>query len=278
MARDITTGDFTRSWNALLAAVATTPGEDFDRPSGCRGWLVRDLVCHLVVDAQDVPHHARHTCRHRAHGGRDDVLGPRRSAHRRRPAGRARPAAGRRLRRPRAAEVPPGRRGFRGRAGGRTRRPRRPREHQGQGADRRRLPHGVRPRMDAAPPGPRRPSAVRPEAPGRDAGLRPHRAGTDRGRPVPRGTVRHGRPAARHGPAHAHRRRDGRAGRPHRAAAADPGLTSSGRGQAKAAAPGIGGPPPSVSGVTLSTSCWPARRTRRHRRCRSGPSCSPGPT
>ena len=28
--------------------------EDFAQPSGCRGWLVRDLVCHLVIDAQDV--------------------------------------------------------------------------------------------------------------------------------------------------------------------------------------------------------------------------------
>lgn len=24
------------------------------RPSGCTGWLVRDLVCHLIIDAQDV--------------------------------------------------------------------------------------------------------------------------------------------------------------------------------------------------------------------------------
>ncbi|MFI8202451.1 maleylpyruvate isomerase N-terminal domain-containing protein [Streptomyces sp. NPDC085937] len=46
--------DFSRSWSALLAAVADVPDEDFDRPSGCRGWLVRDLVCHLVIDAQDV--------------------------------------------------------------------------------------------------------------------------------------------------------------------------------------------------------------------------------
>ncbi|AHH21426.1 mycothiol maleylpyruvate isomerase N-terminal domain-containing protein [Nocardia nova SH22a] len=45
---------FTRSWSALLAAVADLPDEDFERPSGCRGWLVRDLVCHLVIDAQDV--------------------------------------------------------------------------------------------------------------------------------------------------------------------------------------------------------------------------------
>ncbi|WP_037306811.1 maleylpyruvate isomerase N-terminal domain-containing protein [Amycolatopsis orientalis] len=45
---------FSRSWAALLAAVAETPDEDFAKPSGCAGWLVRDLVCHLVIDAQDV--------------------------------------------------------------------------------------------------------------------------------------------------------------------------------------------------------------------------------
>ncbi|MFF5011674.1 maleylpyruvate isomerase N-terminal domain-containing protein [Streptomyces sp. NPDC001165] len=45
---------FARSWTALRTAVAETPDEDFDRPSGCAGWLVRDLVCHLVIDAQDV--------------------------------------------------------------------------------------------------------------------------------------------------------------------------------------------------------------------------------
>ncbi|MFD5247280.1 maleylpyruvate isomerase N-terminal domain-containing protein [Amycolatopsis sp. NPDC058340] len=45
---------FSRSWAALLAAVAETPDEDFGKPSGCAGWLVRDLVCHLVIDAQDV--------------------------------------------------------------------------------------------------------------------------------------------------------------------------------------------------------------------------------
>ncbi|GAA3507308.1 maleylpyruvate isomerase N-terminal domain-containing protein [Streptomyces showdoensis] len=45
---------FSRSWSALLSAVADTPDEDFARPSGCAGWLVRDLVCHLVIDAQDV--------------------------------------------------------------------------------------------------------------------------------------------------------------------------------------------------------------------------------
>ncbi|QKW07317.1 maleylpyruvate isomerase N-terminal domain-containing protein [Streptomyces sp. NA04227] len=45
---------FSRSWTALLAAVAALDDEDFAQPSGCRGWLVRDLVCHLVIDAQDV--------------------------------------------------------------------------------------------------------------------------------------------------------------------------------------------------------------------------------
>jgi uncharacterized protein (TIGR03083 family) len=45
---------FARSWTALLAAVANLSDEDFARPSGCAGWLVRDLVCHLVIDAQDV--------------------------------------------------------------------------------------------------------------------------------------------------------------------------------------------------------------------------------
>ncbi|GAA5152542.1 maleylpyruvate isomerase N-terminal domain-containing protein [Amycolatopsis dongchuanensis] len=47
-------GLFSRSWTALRAAVAGIPDEDFDRPSGCRGWLVRDVVCHLVIGAQDV--------------------------------------------------------------------------------------------------------------------------------------------------------------------------------------------------------------------------------
>ncbi|GAA2662590.1 maleylpyruvate isomerase N-terminal domain-containing protein [Streptomyces lunalinharesii] len=45
---------FSRSWAALRAAVAALPDEDFARPSGCTGWLVRDLVCHLIIDAQDV--------------------------------------------------------------------------------------------------------------------------------------------------------------------------------------------------------------------------------
>ncbi|MFI7144479.1 maleylpyruvate isomerase N-terminal domain-containing protein [Nonomuraea sp. NPDC050022] len=45
---------FSRSWTALRTAVAEISDEDFERPSGCVGWLVRDLVCHLVIDAQDV--------------------------------------------------------------------------------------------------------------------------------------------------------------------------------------------------------------------------------
>ncbi|MBO2456620.1 maleylpyruvate isomerase N-terminal domain-containing protein [Actinomadura violacea] len=45
---------FERSWTELLAAVAELPDDDFERPSGCAGWLVRDLACHLVIDAQDV--------------------------------------------------------------------------------------------------------------------------------------------------------------------------------------------------------------------------------
>ncbi|RDI63858.1 maleylpyruvate isomerase N-terminal domain-containing protein [Nocardia pseudobrasiliensis] len=45
---------FSRSWTALRSAVAELADEDFERPSGCTGWLVRDLVCHLIIDAQDV--------------------------------------------------------------------------------------------------------------------------------------------------------------------------------------------------------------------------------
>ncbi|MFH9427556.1 maleylpyruvate isomerase N-terminal domain-containing protein [Streptomyces sp. NPDC017615] len=48
------TDGFSLSWSALRAAVAGLADADFGRPSGCAGWLVRDLVCHLVIDAQDV--------------------------------------------------------------------------------------------------------------------------------------------------------------------------------------------------------------------------------
>ncbi len=45
---------FSRSWSALRATVAELHDEDFALPSGCTGWLVRDLVCHLVIGAQDI--------------------------------------------------------------------------------------------------------------------------------------------------------------------------------------------------------------------------------
>ncbi|MEV6791706.1 maleylpyruvate isomerase N-terminal domain-containing protein [Streptomyces sp. NPDC051320] len=45
---------FSRCWSALRTAVAELPDEDFAQPSGCTGWLVRDLVCHLIIDAKDV--------------------------------------------------------------------------------------------------------------------------------------------------------------------------------------------------------------------------------
>lgn len=45
---------FSRSWTSLRAAVAGLADEDLARPSGCTGWLVRDLACHLILDAQDV--------------------------------------------------------------------------------------------------------------------------------------------------------------------------------------------------------------------------------
>jgi hypothetical protein len=45
---------FSRSWTALRAAVDELSDQEWERPSGCTGWLVRDLVCHLVIDAQDV--------------------------------------------------------------------------------------------------------------------------------------------------------------------------------------------------------------------------------
>ncbi|KOV78338.1 maleylpyruvate isomerase [Nocardia sp. NRRL S-836] len=38
----------------LLATVGALSDDDLPAPSGCAGWSVRDLVCHLVIDAQDV--------------------------------------------------------------------------------------------------------------------------------------------------------------------------------------------------------------------------------
>lgn len=45
---------FSDTWSALRAAVAELTDADFAQPSGCTGWLVRDLMCHLIIDAQDV--------------------------------------------------------------------------------------------------------------------------------------------------------------------------------------------------------------------------------
>ncbi|GAB3696141.1 maleylpyruvate isomerase N-terminal domain-containing protein [Saccharopolyspora tripterygii] len=47
-------GSFNASWDSLRSVVAGLSDDDLLRPSGCRGWLVRDLVCHLIIDAQDV--------------------------------------------------------------------------------------------------------------------------------------------------------------------------------------------------------------------------------
>jgi Mycothiol maleylpyruvate isomerase N-terminal domain len=45
---------FSQTWAALRTAVAELDDAEFAKPSGCSGWLVRDLVCHLIIDAQDV--------------------------------------------------------------------------------------------------------------------------------------------------------------------------------------------------------------------------------
>jgi mycothiol maleylpyruvate isomerase-like protein len=45
---------FCQTWAALRTAVAHLADAEFVKPSGCRGWLVRDLLCHLIIDAQDV--------------------------------------------------------------------------------------------------------------------------------------------------------------------------------------------------------------------------------
>jgi hypothetical protein len=38
----------------LRTTVAELSDQDFAQSSGCHGWLVRDLLCHLIIDAQDV--------------------------------------------------------------------------------------------------------------------------------------------------------------------------------------------------------------------------------
>jgi hypothetical protein len=38
----------------LRTTVADLGDDQFAQASGCSGWLVRDLLCHLIIDAQDV--------------------------------------------------------------------------------------------------------------------------------------------------------------------------------------------------------------------------------
>jgi hypothetical protein len=45
---------FSHSWASLRTAVAELPDEDFAHPSGCTGWIVRDLLCHPIIDDQEV--------------------------------------------------------------------------------------------------------------------------------------------------------------------------------------------------------------------------------
>ncbi|MHA3020922.1 maleylpyruvate isomerase N-terminal domain-containing protein [Mycobacterium sp. BMJ-28] len=45
---------FGESWDRLRTAVSALDHQDFAKPSGCAGWLIRDLLCHLIIDAQDV--------------------------------------------------------------------------------------------------------------------------------------------------------------------------------------------------------------------------------
>ena len=45
---------FSRAWDDLQNAVRSLEGGQWLTPSGCTGWLVQDLVFHLIIDAQDV--------------------------------------------------------------------------------------------------------------------------------------------------------------------------------------------------------------------------------
>ena len=45
---------FSRAWDDLQEAVRSLEGGQWLAPSGCTGWLVQDLVFHLIIDAQDV--------------------------------------------------------------------------------------------------------------------------------------------------------------------------------------------------------------------------------
>ncbi|GGC45566.1 maleylpyruvate isomerase [Brevibacterium sediminis] len=54
MSTDSPADHFSQAWTALLRTVAGLRDGDFGRASGCAGWRVQDLVCHLIIDAQDV--------------------------------------------------------------------------------------------------------------------------------------------------------------------------------------------------------------------------------
>ncbi|MEV8615296.1 maleylpyruvate isomerase N-terminal domain-containing protein [Amycolatopsis sp. NPDC051373] len=45
---------FPRAWGALQEAVHSLDYAQWVSPSGCAGWLVQDLVFHLVIGAQDI--------------------------------------------------------------------------------------------------------------------------------------------------------------------------------------------------------------------------------
>jgi hypothetical protein len=45
---------FAVAWRSLLDAAERLSDRDFTAPSGCAGWKVQDLLCHLVIDAQDI--------------------------------------------------------------------------------------------------------------------------------------------------------------------------------------------------------------------------------
>ncbi|MEV4597548.1 maleylpyruvate isomerase N-terminal domain-containing protein [Amycolatopsis sp. NPDC049253] len=45
---------FPRAWGALQEAVHSLDDTQWVAPSGCAGWLVQDLVFHLIIGAQDI--------------------------------------------------------------------------------------------------------------------------------------------------------------------------------------------------------------------------------
>lgn len=45
---------FDDAWVCLSQSVRSLTAADFERPSGCSGWRIRDLLYHLVIAAQDI--------------------------------------------------------------------------------------------------------------------------------------------------------------------------------------------------------------------------------